>query len=172
MSSWITHVIVSQPTHDDRKIALSAIMRIVETCWNIGWETILEYQPTINLGNFNGAVEILMGLKSEKLRPFWLSLRQEEKAHFEQVRSFDNETYPMRELLFRDIYRTCSFLNITDFHRWKTCFIKMCDILLPAHQALPSTEYMNAVGRALRMPQCHLVSSLLVSSHNSHSSVP
>lgn len=34
----------------------------------------------------------------------------------------------------------------------------MCDILLPAHQALPSTEYMNAVGRALRMPQCHLVS--------------
>ncbi|GMT36977.1 hypothetical protein PFISCL1PPCAC_28274, partial [Pristionchus fissidentatus] len=63
------------------------------------------------------AVEILMGLKSEKLRPFWLSLRQEEKAHFEQ----------------------------------------MCDILLPAHQALPSTEYMNAVGRALRMPQCHLV---------------
>ncbi|GMT05809.1 hypothetical protein PENTCL1PPCAC_27983, partial [Pristionchus entomophagus] len=103
VSSWITHVIVSQPTHDDRKIALSAIMRIVETCWNIG--------------NFNGAVEILMGLKSEKLRPFWLSLRQEEKAHFEQ----------------------------------------MCDILLPAHQALPSTEYMNAVGRALRMPQCHLV---------------
>ncbi|GMR61678.1 hypothetical protein PMAYCL1PPCAC_31873, partial [Pristionchus mayeri] len=63
------------------------------------------------------AVEILMGLKSEKLRPFWLSLRVEEKAHFEQ----------------------------------------MCDILLPAHQALPSTDYMNAVGRALRMPQCHLV---------------
>ncbi|VDO78251.1 unnamed protein product, partial [Heligmosomoides polygyrus] len=36
VSSWITHVIVSQPTHDDRKIALTAILRIIETCWNIG----------------------------------------------------------------------------------------------------------------------------------------
>ncbi|KIH63932.1 hypothetical protein ANCDUO_05764 [Ancylostoma duodenale] len=36
VSSWITHVIVSQPTHDDRKITLVAILRIVETCWNIG----------------------------------------------------------------------------------------------------------------------------------------
>ena len=71
VSSWITHVIVSQPTHDDRKVALTAILRIVETCWNIG--------------NFNAAVEVLMGLKSEKLRPFWLSLRQEEKSQFDSV---------------------------------------------------------------------------------------
>ncbi|KAK0396427.1 hypothetical protein QR680_001710 [Steinernema hermaphroditum] len=69
VSSWITHVIVSQPTHDDRKIALVSIMRMIETCWNIG--------------NFNAAVEILMGLKSEKLRPFWLSLRPEEKQQYE-----------------------------------------------------------------------------------------
>ncbi|CAI5455287.1 unnamed protein product [Caenorhabditis angaria] len=71
VSSWITHVIVSQPTHDDRKVALTAILRIVETCWNIG--------------NFNAAVEVLMGLKSEKLRPFWLSLRQEEKQQFDTL---------------------------------------------------------------------------------------
>lgn len=64
---------MSQPTHDDRKIALTAILRIVETCWNIG--------------NFNAAVEVLMGLKSEKLRPFWLSLRQEEKSQFDSVRN-------------------------------------------------------------------------------------
>ncbi|CAJ0572763.1 unnamed protein product, partial [Mesorhabditis spiculigera] len=70
VSSWVTHLIVSQPTHDDRKTTLNAILRIIETCWNIG--------------NFNGAVEILMGLKSEKLRPFWLSLRSEEKEQFEQ----------------------------------------------------------------------------------------
>ncbi|TMS36072.1 hypothetical protein L596_003331 [Steinernema carpocapsae] len=69
VSSWITHVIVSQPTHDDRKVALISIMRMIETCWNIG--------------NFNAAVEILMGLKSEKLRPFWLSLRPEEKQQYE-----------------------------------------------------------------------------------------
>ncbi|CAJ0927914.1 unnamed protein product, partial [Mesorhabditis belari] len=69
VSSWVTHLIVSQPTHDDRKATLNAILRIIETCWNIG--------------NFNGAVEILMGLKSEKLRPFWLSLRSEEKEQFE-----------------------------------------------------------------------------------------
>uniref|UniRef100_A0A1I7WZK3 Ras-GEF domain-containing protein n=1 Tax=Heterorhabditis bacteriophora TaxID=37862 RepID=A0A1I7WZK3_HETBA len=71
VSSWITHVIVSQPTHDDRKVALTAILRIIETC--------------LNIGNFNAAVEILMGLKSEKLRPFWLSLRQEEKQQYEQL---------------------------------------------------------------------------------------
>lgn len=36
VSSWITHIIISQPTHDDRKNCLSAIIRIIETCWNIG----------------------------------------------------------------------------------------------------------------------------------------
>ncbi len=49
VSSWITHMIVSQPTHDDRKLVLNYILRMIVTCWNIG--------------NFNGAVEILMGLK-------------------------------------------------------------------------------------------------------------
>uniref|UniRef100_A0A0N5A3Q4 Phosphoinositide phospholipase C n=1 Tax=Parastrongyloides trichosuri TaxID=131310 RepID=A0A0N5A3Q4_PARTI len=71
VSSWITHVIISQPTHDDRKIALLAIIRMVDTCWNIG--------------NFNAAIEILMGLKSDKLRPFWLSLKPEEKKRFEEL---------------------------------------------------------------------------------------
>ncbi|WKY15760.1 hypothetical protein Q1695_000889 [Nippostrongylus brasiliensis] len=103
VSSWITHVIVSQPTHDDRKVALTAILRIIETCWNIA--------------NFNAAVEVLMGLKSEKLRPFWLSLRQEEKQQYE----------------------------------------KLCEILLPSNQALPSQAYIDAIQRALRMPQSRLI---------------
>lgn len=85
VSSWITHVIVSQPTHDDRKVALTAIIRIIETCWNIG-ELLQISLSILLLGNFNAAVEILMGLKSEKLRPFWLSLRPEEKHEYEQVR--------------------------------------------------------------------------------------
>ncbi|CAB3400668.1 unnamed protein product [Caenorhabditis bovis] len=87
VSSWITHVIVSQPTHDDRKVALTAILRIVETCWNIG--------------NFNAAVEVLMGLKSEKLRPFWLSLRQEEKSQFD---SFCETLLPANQALPSQAY--------------------------------------------------------------------
>uniref|UniRef100_A0A0N5BH47 Phosphoinositide phospholipase C n=1 Tax=Strongyloides papillosus TaxID=174720 RepID=A0A0N5BH47_STREA len=71
VSSWITHVIISQPTHEDRKIALLAIIRMIDTCWNIG--------------NFNAAIEILMGLKSDKLRPFWLSLKPEEKKRYEEL---------------------------------------------------------------------------------------
>uniref|UniRef100_A0AC35TZW9 Phosphoinositide phospholipase C n=1 Tax=Rhabditophanes sp. KR3021 TaxID=114890 RepID=A0AC35TZW9_9BILA len=71
VSSWITHVIISQPTHEDRKTALISIIRMIDTCWNIG--------------NFNAAVEVLMGLKSEKLRPFWLSLKPEEKKRFEEL---------------------------------------------------------------------------------------
>ncbi|KAK6033702.1 Phosphatidylinositol-specific phospholipase C, X domain protein, partial [Ostertagia ostertagi] len=103
VSSWITHIIVSQPTHDDRKVALTAVLRIIETCWNIA--------------NFNAAVEIMMGLKSEKLRPFWLSLRQEEKQQYE----------------------------------------KLCEILLPSNQALPSQAYIDAIQRALRMSQSRLI---------------
>ncbi|CAK5084637.1 unnamed protein product [Meloidogyne enterolobii] len=56
VSSWITHVIISQPTHEERKSCLAAIIRVVDTCWNIG--------------NFNAAVEILLGLKSPRLRKF------------------------------------------------------------------------------------------------------
>ncbi|XP_063613187.1 1-phosphatidylinositol 4,5-bisphosphate phosphodiesterase epsilon-1-like, partial [Penaeus indicus] len=63
VSSWITHVIVSQPTHEDRKAVLSCILRVALACWN--------------MANFNGAMEILTGLKSEKLKPFWLSLENE-----------------------------------------------------------------------------------------------
>ncbi|KAG7167929.1 1-phosphatidylinositol 45-bisphosphate phosphodiesterase epsilon-1-like [Homarus americanus] len=63
VSSWITHVIVSQPTHEDRKAVLSCILRVALSCWN--------------LANFNGAMEIITGLKSEKLKPFWLSLENE-----------------------------------------------------------------------------------------------
>uniref|UniRef100_A0A915A4B9 Ras-GEF domain-containing protein n=1 Tax=Parascaris univalens TaxID=6257 RepID=A0A915A4B9_PARUN len=103
VSSWITHVIISMPTHDDRKTALTSIIRMIDVCWNIG--------------NFNAAVEILMGLKSEKLRPFWLSLRHDEKQKYEQL----------------------------------------CEMLLPSNQAAPSTPYLEAVQRALRMPQCRLI---------------
>ncbi|VDK45135.1 unnamed protein product [Anisakis simplex] len=103
VSSWITHVIVSMPTHEDRKTALTCIIRMIDACCNIG--------------NFNAAVEILMGLKSEKLRPFWLSLRHDEKQKYEQL----------------------------------------CEMLLPSNQAAPSTPYLEAVQRALRMPQCRLI---------------
>ncbi|XKL64543.1 hypothetical protein PGB90_004629 [Kerria lacca] len=64
VSSWITHLIIMQPTHEDRKGILSCILRVAVTCWNIG--------------NFNGAMEILAGLKSIKLKPFWLSLAEKE----------------------------------------------------------------------------------------------
>ncbi|XP_069959980.1 1-phosphatidylinositol 4,5-bisphosphate phosphodiesterase epsilon-1 isoform X3 [Cherax quadricarinatus] len=63
VSSWITHVIVSQPTHEDRKAVLSCILRVALSCWN--------------MANFNGAMEIITGLKSVKLKPFWLSLENE-----------------------------------------------------------------------------------------------
>lgn len=81
---------MSQPTHDDRKVALTAIIRIIETCWNIGI-FLYQYFLLLLLGNFNAAVEILMGLKSEKLRPFWLSLRPEEKQQYEQVIIYNNK---------------------------------------------------------------------------------
>ncbi|GIX80432.1 hypothetical protein CEXT_403662 [Caerostris extrusa] len=64
VSSWVTHIIVSQPTHEDRKAVLSCILRVATTCWN--------------LNNFNTAMEILAGLKSEKLKPFWLSLPEKD----------------------------------------------------------------------------------------------
>ncbi|GAB6024048.1 hypothetical protein CHUAL_008768 [Chamberlinius hualienensis] len=64
VSSWVTHIIISQPTHEDRKAVLSCILRVAMSCWNIG--------------NFNAATELLAGLKSEKLRPFWLSLSDRE----------------------------------------------------------------------------------------------
>uniref|UniRef100_A0A158Q7B3 Phosphoinositide phospholipase C n=1 Tax=Elaeophora elaphi TaxID=1147741 RepID=A0A158Q7B3_9BILA len=71
ISSWITHLIISLPTSEERKTTLTSILRMIDVCWNIG--------------NFNAAVEILMGLKSEKLRSFWLSLKPEEKKKYEQL---------------------------------------------------------------------------------------
>ncbi|KAL3981937.1 Phosphatidylinositol-specific phospholipase C X domain family protein [Acanthocheilonema viteae] len=71
ISSWITHLIVSMPTSGERKTILTFIFRMIDVCWNIG--------------NFNAAVEILMGLKSEKLRSFWLLLKPEEKKKYEQL---------------------------------------------------------------------------------------
>ncbi|XP_077544076.1 uncharacterized protein LOC144156122 [Haemaphysalis longicornis] len=65
VSSWVTHIIISQPTHEDRKAVLSCILRIAMCCWNIG--------------NFNTAMEVLAGLKSEKLKPFWLSLSDKDQ---------------------------------------------------------------------------------------------
>uniref|UniRef100_A0A1I7W479 Phosphoinositide phospholipase C n=1 Tax=Loa loa TaxID=7209 RepID=A0A1I7W479_LOALO len=59
------------PTSEERKTILTSIFRMIDTCWNIG--------------NFNAAVEILVGLKSEKLRSFWLSLKPEEKKKYEQL---------------------------------------------------------------------------------------
>ncbi|KAG1665245.1 1-phosphatidylinositol 4,5-bisphosphate phosphodiesterase epsilon-1 [Nymphon striatum] len=64
VSSWVTHIIISQPNYDDRKAVLSCILRIALTCWN--------------MGNFNTSMEIVAGLKSEKLKPFWLSLSEKE----------------------------------------------------------------------------------------------
>ncbi|KAG4077316.1 hypothetical protein HA402_009717 [Bradysia odoriphaga] len=52
--SWVTHFIISQPTHDERKAAFSCLLRAALTCWNIG--------------NFNGAMEITTGLRSIQLK--------------------------------------------------------------------------------------------------------
>uniref|UniRef100_A0A914Z6G8 Phosphoinositide phospholipase C n=1 Tax=Panagrolaimus superbus TaxID=310955 RepID=A0A914Z6G8_9BILA len=103
VSSWITHVIISQPTHEERKNCLSSIIRIIDTCWNIG--------------NFNGAIELLMGLRSDKLRPFWLSLKHEERQRYEEL----------------------------------------IDVLMPTTNSVPSNGYLEAVQRAIRMPQCRLI---------------
>lgn len=45
----MTNLIISQPTHEERKAFLSCILRVGLSCWNIG--------------NFNGAMEIVAGLK-------------------------------------------------------------------------------------------------------------
>ncbi|KAJ9590342.1 hypothetical protein L9F63_027819, partial [Diploptera punctata] len=97
VSSWVTHLIITQPTHEDRKAVLSCILRVALACWNIG--------------NFNGAMEIVAGLKSNKLKPFWLSITEKEA------------------------------LPILDF----------------LSAALLSAEYERALGRALAMPECHVV---------------
>ncbi|KAK4881726.1 hypothetical protein RN001_005045, partial [Aquatica leii] len=64
VSAWITQLIISQPTHDARRAVLSCVLRVALASWNIG--------------NFNGAMEIIAGLKSNKLKPFWLSITEKE----------------------------------------------------------------------------------------------
>jgi hypothetical protein len=49
VSSWVTHLIVSPPSHDERKAVLSCLIRTAVICWN--------------LGNFHGATEIIVGLR-------------------------------------------------------------------------------------------------------------
>lgn len=64
VSAWVTQLIISQPTHDARRAVLSCVLRVALSCWNIA--------------NFNGAMEIIAGLKSNKLKPFWLSITEKE----------------------------------------------------------------------------------------------
>ncbi|XP_049820565.1 1-phosphatidylinositol 4,5-bisphosphate phosphodiesterase epsilon-1-like isoform X2 [Aethina tumida] len=64
VSAWVTQLIISQPTHDARRAVLSCVLRVALSSWNIG--------------NFNGAMEIIAGLKSNKLKPFWLSITEKE----------------------------------------------------------------------------------------------
>ncbi|CAH0559692.1 unnamed protein product [Brassicogethes aeneus] len=64
VSAWVTQLIITQPTHDARRAVLSCVLRVALCCWNIG--------------NFNGAMEIIAGLKSNKLKPFWLSITEKE----------------------------------------------------------------------------------------------
>uniref|UniRef100_A0A915IXH2 Ras-GEF domain-containing protein n=1 Tax=Romanomermis culicivorax TaxID=13658 RepID=A0A915IXH2_ROMCU len=71
VSCWAAHLIVSQPTHNDRRNVLSCILRVIETCWNIG--------------NFNACVEIVSGLKSESLKTFWSSLSDEDRQSFHNM---------------------------------------------------------------------------------------
>ncbi|XP_059056599.1 1-phosphatidylinositol 4,5-bisphosphate phosphodiesterase epsilon-1-like [Achroia grisella] len=63
VSAWVTELVLSQTSSEDRKAALACILRIALTCWNIG--------------NFNGAMEIVAGLKSNKLKAFWFSISDE-----------------------------------------------------------------------------------------------
>ncbi|CDW53051.1 1 phosphatidylinositol 4,5 bisphosphate [Trichuris trichiura] len=96
VSSWVTHLILSQPSHEDRRNMLCFIVRAAETCWNIG--------------NFNGATEILYGLSrkfshcnwlcfsSEKLQPFWLSLSADNKRKFMNLSEILLSQEPSTEL--------------------------------------------------------------------------
>ncbi|KAF3426691.1 hypothetical protein E2986_10683 [Frieseomelitta varia] len=62
VSSWVTHAIASGATIEERQAILSCFLRVAQTCWNTG--------------NFNSAMEIVAGLKSNKLKPFWQSVNE------------------------------------------------------------------------------------------------
>ncbi|XP_022818821.1 1-phosphatidylinositol 4,5-bisphosphate phosphodiesterase epsilon-1-like [Spodoptera litura] len=63
VSGWVTELVLSHSSLEDRKAALACVLRVALTCWNIG--------------NFNGAMEIVAGLKSHKLKSFWFSISDE-----------------------------------------------------------------------------------------------
>lgn len=49
ISAWTAHLIIIQPTHDDRKAVLSCLIRVAQCAWNVG--------------AFNTALQIIAGLK-------------------------------------------------------------------------------------------------------------
>ena len=49
VSEWIVHVIISQATRSGRRSVLNCLLRLAQVSWNIG--------------NLNGVMEILMGLR-------------------------------------------------------------------------------------------------------------
>ncbi|KAL3102215.1 hypothetical protein niasHS_003624 [Heterodera schachtii] len=127
VSSWITHIIISQPTHEERKSCLAAIMRVVDTCWNIG--------------NFNATIEILLGLKSPRLRPFWLSLKQEERQRFDEFAAI---LVPPTDQKQQNQMPT------------NGCAYQQMNGGGTAHWT-PHPAYIEAMQRALRMPQCRVI---------------
>ncbi|XP_068626037.1 1-phosphatidylinositol 4,5-bisphosphate phosphodiesterase epsilon-1-like [Battus philenor] len=62
VSAWVTELVLGA-TGEERKATLACLLRVALTCWNIG--------------NFNGAMEIVAGLKSNKLKAFWVSVSDE-----------------------------------------------------------------------------------------------
>uniref|UniRef100_A0A8D8DQH2 1-phosphatidylinositol 4,5-bisphosphate phosphodiesterase epsilon-1 n=1 Tax=Culex pipiens TaxID=7175 RepID=A0A8D8DQH2_CULPI len=58
-SAWTNYFVLSQGTQDERKAAFACLLRVAISCWNIG--------------NFNGAKEIVDGLKSIKRESIWSS---------------------------------------------------------------------------------------------------
>ncbi|CAB3259421.1 unnamed protein product [Arctia plantaginis] len=49
VSAWVTELVLTQSSLEERKATLACILRVALSCWNIG--------------NFNGAMEIVAGLK-------------------------------------------------------------------------------------------------------------
>ncbi|XP_041968838.1 1-phosphatidylinositol 4,5-bisphosphate phosphodiesterase epsilon-1-like [Aricia agestis] len=63
VSAWVTELVLSGSSTEERKVVLACLLRVALTCWNIG--------------NFNGAMEIAAGIKSQKLSSFLLSIAEE-----------------------------------------------------------------------------------------------
>ncbi|XP_052745963.1 1-phosphatidylinositol 4,5-bisphosphate phosphodiesterase epsilon-1-like [Bicyclus anynana] len=60
VSAWVTQLLLAA---EERRAALACVLRVALTCWNIG--------------NFNGAMEIVAGLKSHRLKAFWAGVAEE-----------------------------------------------------------------------------------------------